>query len=154
MALFLATIMKWQTCKSQGNKRVRDATNGTEYLLNTNRLDSIRAHGSGGTESSCFYFDDPFNSRDQGCYMELVKTPAQLITLIDTSQNKYVTLPIHPDNDSQQLSVKRTFQSKDIAFAVDQYTGAETSWVTYCDEAFKKRTVLVGLSVAQIIALM
>lgn len=147
MALFLGTVMVWQ-----GTKRVRDAVNGTQYLLNTNRLDSIRAHGA--SESSLFYFDDAFNSRDKGAYMEVVKTPAQLITLIDTSQNKYVTLPIFPDNDTTKTTVNRTFLAKDIAYAVVKYTGSDYSWVTYCDSAFKKYTVLVDYTLAEIIALM
>lgn len=158
MALFSAVIMKWQTGKHQDWKRVRDTTNGTTYILNTNRLDSWRAHGSAGTQSSLYYFDNPGNHRDAGCYMELVKTPAQLITLCDTSQHGHITLPIFKKNDATQSTVNTTILTANFAYAVALETNdgstSATSWVTYVDSGFDIKTVLVNYTLAQMIALL
>jgi hypothetical protein len=154
MALFNATVMKWQTKKNIGGRRVLDATNGTTCLLNTRNLDSIRAHGSGGTESSCYYFDNKWDSRDSGAYMELVKTPAQLITLIDTSQNKYVTLPVFPDDDVTATAVNRVVETEYISFALSYGDGLNYSYVYFVDAGWKVVRVLVDYTLAEIVALM
>jgi hypothetical protein len=152
MALFLGTVMKWQTGKHQNWKRVRDTTNGTQYLLNTYRLDSIRAHGA--TESSLYYFDNPFNHRDSGCYMEVVKTPAELIAYMDTSQHTHVTLPIFPDNDHTETAVNHVFQTVHIAYAVIHEIYPEHSWVTYTDSGLGIHTVLVNYTPTEIFNLL
>jgi hypothetical protein len=154
MALFTATVMKWQTGKHQDWKRVRDTTNGTSYILNTYRLDSIRAHGTAGTQSSLYYFDNPFNHRDSGCYMEVVKTPAELIAYMDTSQHTHITLPIFPDNDPTNTAVSTTIGTIHFAYAVVHETNSAYSWVTYTDSGLGIHTVLVEYTLAQMIALL
>lgn len=152
MALFIGTVMKWQTPKHQNKKRVRDTTNGTAYILNTNRLDSIRAHGA--TESSLYYFDNPFNHRDSGCYMEVVKTPAELIAYFDTSQHTHITLPVFPKNDPTETAANVTIGTINFAYAVVSLTDTTHSWVTYTDSGYGIHTVLVEYTLAQMIALL
>lgn len=57
--LFAATVLKWQTNQPEGWNRVRDKTNGTDYLLNANRLDGIRTNAA-DSKISLYYFDNPF----------------------------------------------------------------------------------------------
>ena len=152
MTLFTGTIFKWQTGKHQNWKRVRDTTNGTAYILNTYRLDSIRAKGT--TKSSLYYFDNPFNHRDAGCYMEVEKTPAELIAYMDTSQHTHITLPIFPDNATANTAVDTTIQTVHFAYAVVHETDSSVSWVTYTDSGLGIHTVLVDYTLAEMIALL
>lgn len=157
MALFLATVKVWQTGKPQNWKRVRDTTNGTPYVLNTNRLDSWRAYSDTGTSSTLYYFDNPRNHRDRGAYMLVVKTPAQLITYCDTTQHGHITLPVYPKNDITAATVNHTILCDYFAYAValerNDGTTSAYSWVTYADSGYGMHTVLVNLTLAAIIAL-
>ena len=153
MALFLATVMKWQTGKPQNWKRVRDTTNGTAYVLNTNRMDSWRLKGSSITTSSLYYFDR-LTRRDSGSYMEVVKTPTELIAYCDTSQHGHITLPVYPDNDTSVATVNHTILTKNFSYAVVHEVTSTISWVTYCDNGWETKTVLVNLTLADIIALL
>lgn len=106
--LFLATVYKWQTNGPEGWNRVRDASNGTSYVLNTNRLSNIRVKTIGGSAaSSLYYFDNPFDHRDNSHYMEISnKTVAQLKAYIDaTPTNKYLALSVFPNMDRTKSAV-------------------------------------------------
>ena len=153
MALFKALVTKWQTGKHENWQRVRSST-GTYFVLNTYRLNSIRAYGTGGTQSSLYYADNPFNHRDNPCYMELTKTPAQLIALIDTSQHTHITLPVFPGNDTAESTVNHVFQTIHIAYAVAHEVTSDYSWVTYTDSGYGIHTVLVDLDLDEIISLL
>jgi hypothetical protein len=160
-SLFIATVTKWQV---PGQKRVLDDTNGTAYLLNTNSLDGIRVKTA--TKSSLYYFDNPFDHRDNSHYMELllpVNDYLQVLGLIhwiDASMTHFhVTLPILPKDDPAATAVDHGFKLPDIAFARNvAYVSGQTSdthsyvWIR-ADEGWRVTRYLVDLSIAEILAL-
>lgn len=151
--LFLATVMKWE--RRKGDKRVQNETTGTQYLLNTNRLDGMRVMTS-TAYTSLYYFDNPFNHRENSAYMEVYLTVAQLKTQCDTTPtNVYMTLPIYPSMNTAKTTVNTTINIGSFAFAVAVADSGSTtdSLVYYTDGAFKLVKCRVALTLAQLLAL-
>jgi len=154
-SLFIAQVYKWQV---PGQKRILNpVATGDEYLLNTNSLDGIRDESLLQiARSSLYYFDNPFDHRDNSHYMETNHSLAQLIAHMDLAMtHKHLTLPIFPDNDPTETAVDHTFKLADIAYARDITAGDDThAWVHIrSDEGFKVIRYLVDLSIAEILAL-
>jgi hypothetical protein len=160
--LFLATVLKWQTNQPEGWNRVRDKTHGTSYLLNTNRLDGIRTN-TADDEISLYYFDNPFDHRDNSHYMELAVTDggqrgqlASLILQMDTVPTHiHLDLSIFPDMDHSQTPVTTVIPIDNFAFAVavtDAHSATQ-SYVWYTDGAFKLIRCRVNQSLAVLLAL-
>jgi len=160
--LFLATVLKWQTNQPEGWNRVRDDTNGTSYLLNTNRLDGIRTNAA-DSKLSLYYFDNPFDNRDNSHYMELTVTDggqrgqlASIILEMDTvPTHKYMDLSIYPDMDVTQTAVTTAIPIENFAFAVaveDTYSATQ-SFVYYVDSGWRFKRCRVNHTLAEILAL-
>ncbi len=144
--LFLGTVLSWQT---DSWKRVR-ASGGTQYLLNTNRLDSIIEKHSRAT---LYYFDNPYDHRDSGHYMVLSMTVAQVTTQMDTAaSHASLTLEVFPDNDRTQTPVDTEISMAYFAYAVADTYDATHSWVTYVDAGWDIKTVLVDQTLAELLA--
>ena len=146
--LFLATVVRWQI---DSWKRVRNANTGTQYLLNTNRLDSIIERTG---VSTLYYFDNPFDERDRGNYMILALTRAQLITQMDTALgHNSITLNVYTNNNPLLATVATTIAVGNFAYAVVDTNNATRSWVTYTDVGWDIKTVLVNHTLAAMLAL-
>ena len=146
--LFLATVVRWQI---DSWKRVRNANTGTQYLLNTNRLDSIIERVG---VSTLYYFDNPFDERDRGNYMILALTRAQLITQMDTALgHASITLNVYTNNNPLLATVATTIAVGNFAYAVVDTNNATRSWVTYTDVGWDIKTVLVNHTLAAMLAL-
>jgi len=154
-SFFIATVYKWQV---KGQKRVRDATNGTSYLLNTNSLDGIQSHTSvTGANSSMYYFDNPFDSRCNSNYMETDHTVAQLKTHMDTDMtHTHLALNVYPKNDPTESTESQTYFLWQIAYACavpDSYSATQSYvWVRE-DLGFKVKRLRVNHTIAAILAL-
>ena len=124
--LFLATVTKWEAGAHKDSKRVLSSA-GTQYLLNTNRVDSIRSKGS---YASCYYFDNPMDSRCSPAFMEISKTPAEIIAEMDkVPTHRYLTLPIYPKMDPTATAVDTTIEIENFAFAMavtDSYASSQS----------------------------
>jgi len=137
--LFSATVYKWQV---PGQKRVLDATNGTTIILNTNSLDGIRDKSTLVIpKSSMYYFDNPFDHRDNSHYMEIGDSLAQVITHMDASPISNVfTVSVYPDDDITQTAVNHTFKIADVARVIDA-TGTKSGLYSYlyvrADDGFR-----------------
>jgi hypothetical protein len=139
--LFPATVLKWQL-KSWRMVPPWE-TAGVSYLLNTNRLDSIR-ETNGGLDTTMYYFINPDDHRDNGDYMVLNETLDALKIYMDsTPTHNSVTLDIFPDNDITQTAVSTEIPTDCIALAVGDTITATHSWVVYISEGFKVKQVLV-----------
>jgi hypothetical protein len=152
--LFLATVTKWQTRKPVHDRRVR-ATAGTQYLLNTNRIDGIRAM-TDTNYSSLYYFENPFDNRENSGYMEVYLTVTQLKAQINTvPTNVYMTLPLYPNMDKTKTLVSTTIPIANFTFAVLVVDDAGTTdtLVYYVDSGWKLRRARTSLTPTQILAL-
>jgi len=151
--LFLATVARWQ-CDSW--KRVRNATTGTQYLLNTtgnagqNRVDSIiERHGV----STLYYFDNPFDEKDRGNYMILVLTAAQIITQMDLAPvHNSLTLTTYLNNNPNLATTDVEIGLAYFAYAVADTNNAARSWVTYNESGWDTKTVLVNNTLANLLS--
>jgi len=146
--LFLATVVRWQI---NSWKRVRNETTGTEYLLNTIRLDSIiERHGV----STLYYFDNPFDHRDRGNYMIITKTAAELIVQMDTAAtHSYLSMDVYTNNDPTLATEETTIHMGNFAYAVADVNNSARSWVTYTEVGWDSKTVLVNHTLAALLAL-
>jgi hypothetical protein len=160
-ALFTATIYKWQTDKPEGGNRVRDAKNGTSYLLNTNRLDGLR-ETSETLRTSLYYFDNPLDYRDNSHYMVVGKPifdvgqTTGLISAMDvTPTHTHMSLSIFPDMDHSKSPVATVINIENFSFAVavtDAHSATQ-SYVWYVDSAWRIVRCRVNQSLAQLLAL-
>jgi len=155
--LFLVHVMSWQ---ADSWKRVRGAVNGvsahgTEYLLNTNRMDSIRVRtgtAADGT-SSLYYFDNPFDHRDSGHYMVLGHCVDDLILEINHPlDHGSITLDVYTDNDPTLATVATEIGVAYFAYAVADINVDTRSWVTYAESGWDIKKVLVNNTLAALLA--
>src|ERR1017187_1263967 len=153
--LFAATITKWSTVKADHDRRVRDTTNGTAYLLNTNRVTGIRAM-TDTAYSSLYYIENPFDNREHKEYMEIHMTVAAISTQINTTPTYLMmTLPIYPKMDSTQSTVNTIIPIQNFAWAVAvaDSGSATDSIVYYIESGFKLKRARVALTLTQLLAL-
>jgi len=149
MGLFLGTVMKWQ---KDSWKRVRNSTTGTQYLLNTNRVSDIRINSD--LTISLFYFDNPFDYRDNGSYMVSNMTAAQLITQMDTAMSHAsITIPCYVNNDPTLTTYNITGPVHDLVYAVLDNNSLTRSWLVGTLDGWDTKRLLVNLTPAQILAL-
>ena len=153
--LFAATVTKWQTVKADRDKRVRDTTNGTAYLLNTNRVTGIRAM-TDTTYSSLYYIENPFDNREHKEYMELHMTVDAISTQVNTTPTYLMmTLPIYPNMDSTQSTVNTIIPIQNFAWAVAvaDSGSATDSIVYYIESGYKLVRARVALTLTALLAL-
>ena len=153
--LFAATVTKWQTVKADRDKRVRDTTSGTAYLLNTNRLTGIQAM-TDTAYSSLYYIENPFDNREHKEYMELHMTVAAISTQINTTPTYLeMTLPIYPKMDSTKSTVNTIIPIQNFAWAVAvaDSGSATDSIVYYIESGYKLVRARVALTLTQLLAL-
>jgi len=150
MALFQAYVTKWQT---DSWKRVYDTVNGTLYVLNTIRMDSIRVltgTAASGT-SSLYYFDNPFDHKDSGKFMEVCMCVDDLIHYINTAvTHGSITLNMYIDNDPTLATEEVEIPTGSLAFAVADRNVATRSWVLYSLSGWDVKKVLVNDTLAAI----
>ena len=138
--IFPDLVMKWQ---ADSWKRVLDPVNGTSYLLNTNRMDSIRELPNG--DVSLYYFDNPYDYRDNGHYMVINSTLAMMIAAMDAVA-AHATLTVHAylKNDPTLATSDIEIPMADVAYAIAQTNHATRSWLTYADKGWDMTTILVN----------
>lgn len=152
--LFLGTVTKWQTRKPDSDKRVRDKTNGTQFLLNTNRLDGIRAM-TDTAYSSLYYFENPFDNRCNSGYMEVHLTVAALKIQADTvPTHTFLRMPVYPNMDTTKTPADVTIPIGDFAWAVAVAdSGSATDSLVYYVAANKLKRARVQMTLAALLAL-
>lgn len=144
--LFPDVVLSWQ---ADSWKRVR-ATTGTTFLLNTNRMDSIRQLPNG--DCSLYYFDNPYDARDAGHFMVINSTLAMLIGNMDyAAGHNSFTVGIYPNNDSTKTPVDTEIANAYFAYGVAQVNHATRSWITYAEAGWDLKTVLVNNTLANIL---
>ena len=135
-------VTDWRT---HGNRRVLDKTNGTWYILNTNRMFEITENYAGYAHMR--FFDNPADERDGGAWLTIKRTVALVILSADNEITSVsITLPIYPNNDPTETPVNTTIGRAHIAYvktAGSDYATDTTCWVTYVDDAWDVKTVLV-----------
>jgi hypothetical protein len=160
--LFIAKVRRWQTNGAIGDRRVKPFTGtapfGTDYLLNTNRIDGLQERYL-DTWQACnmYYFDNPFNNRDNSHYMEISDhTVAWIIAHMDTTPtHTHMDMSVFPDEDHTQTPVTTVIHIRDFAFAraVDDSHAATQSYVWYVDKAWEFKRCRVNHTLAQLLAL-
>ena len=124
---------------------------GTTYLLNTNRLDSLRDTNG---RTTCYYFDNPFDDRDSGHYMIITMSVANVIIQMNTPlTNNSMTISVYPNNDRTETPANETIGVAYFAYAVADVNDATKSWVTYATAAWGIKTVLVNHTLAALLAM-
>ncbi len=146
-----ATVTKWQDNKYSG-RRVSPRDNGTrQFILNTSYLHDITANGSG----SKFYLTDRrYARREQGAYLEITQSVADIRTAGDTVVSKMITLPVYRNNNPSRATDNIIINTENLIYA-DRYNPdpINLSWVLIADSSFKEKSniALVNLSIEEIL---
>jgi hypothetical protein len=150
--LFLATVLSWDT---KNKDRVRDNTNGTQYLLNTYNLDGMRAL-TNASNSGLYYIDNPDDQKSPPKYMTVALSVAQLKTQINTAaSHSLMTINIYPNMDSTKTPVATTIPIYNFSRAVVVADSGSTtdSLVYYYESGNKFIKARVKHTLAQLLAL-
>jgi hypothetical protein len=140
--MFLSgAVLDWRI---DGGRRILDKTNGTWYIVNTNRMYEITTNYNG--DATMYFFDNKFDARDGGARFTIDRTVATVILAADNViTENMVTLYIYPDDDITATPVATTVPKVNVAYAkTDGYSYATDtrSWVTYVDDAWRVKTAL------------
>ena len=150
--LFSASVLKWKTLNGDTDRRVRVST-GTTFLLNTNRLDGIRAMAN-AANSSLYYFDNPFDSKCNSDYMEVALSVAQLKTQADTAPtHTFMRMPVYPNMDSTKTPADITIPIGNFAYGVAVAdSGSATDSLVYYVTGNKLTRARVQMTLTQLLA--
>jgi hypothetical protein len=155
-SLFIARVHKWE---DRSKKRVlSEEATGDSYLLNVNSIDGLIAKPNlTNGKSSMYYFDNPFDHRDNSHYMVTDHTAAQIIAHIDTAMtHQHMSLNVYPTDDPTESTVAHIFKVADVAYAraVPDYYSATQSYIFIREnQGFKLKRYRVNHTIIQILAL-
>jgi hypothetical protein len=144
--LFSATVKKWE--KLGMDSLVLDATNGTLFLLNGNRLQGLESRGS---ESKMLYFTNPYDHREKPAYIEATEATSAILTDVAKTWNSpMITFAFYTDNNSANATYTRSISAESILYVRrDPNATATRSYVCYL-EGDKKKELLCPYSIAQV----
>jgi len=151
--LILSTITKWQDSRDSGNRvAARDLPAGRLFLLNTNCITGLLTRPGG---CKFYYNENPLDRREVDTYVESDSSVATIVAGMNTAPSAhYMTLPIHVNNDIVRRTVNTSIPLAFFMFA-NQYNPApaDASWVTYIQDGFMRKEVLVALSLNELLNL-
>ena len=147
---YQATITKWESLRdSKGRVSAMDGSGGREFVINPKRLTEIKTKGTG---SSFYFFDNHFDKRENGAYIEATDTVTELQEAYDDElQSKFITLPIYRSNNPNRATDNVQIEAEMFAYADAYNADNDKSWVVYIKDGFKRVQVLVDLSLNDII---
>lgn len=138
---WVGLVLDWRV---PGEKRVRHASTGDIYILNTNRMFEITEDYRG--YPTMFFFDNGLDSKDSGNRLVMNSSIAAITTAADTVPGSTeVTLNYYPDFDQSATVKSKTIQTEDIAYfypfnhdALSDYT-----WLIHRKSAWETERLLV-----------
>jgi hypothetical protein len=143
--LFLGLVTEWRDQRDSSNRVAPLDGAYREFILNTNRISDIIDESTLAIPKSRFnYSDNPADRREGLSMVRVLLSPAQLITLFDTSPfSQAITLRIHKHNNPAKDTVDTTIGVWSIAY-VDRYNPDPDHhvWVIYYKGSFKRMEVL------------
>ena len=161
-ALFVVRVWKWEDSRDSSNRIcAREKTNtfptGRYFILNTNRIvDLVDLSTLTEAKSSFYYYDNPFDRRENRSYVECDHSAAQIIAHFDdVPASQAVTLPIVQHNQPWGMPYFPLRATVDtvvgiwaIAY-VDRYNPDPNHyvWVCYTKGAFKRVEVLCTIDI-------
>lgn len=147
----LANVMitKWEGLGK--DIRVFDTTNGTNYLLNGNRINGLQVRA---TTKSKFMFTDRRNDpREKASYVEATETNATIKADIDKTWQSYLApFILYTNNDTTAGVYTMSINVEDISYVYSDPTSASRSYIVY-QEGGKLREVLCQYTIKQVWAM-
>lgn len=146
---FKATITKWEGLGKAS--RVKDAVNGTVYLLNGNRVGGLITRAT--TKSLFNYIDNPFNPKEIASYIECEEAVDDILTFVDLEfDSLFLSLSAYVNNDPTKETYVIHINADTLIFG-DSYNPSptDTTWITY-QEGHAQKTILVNLGIDDIIS--
>ena len=128
--------------------RVRDTTNGTNYLLNGNRINGLEIRAS--TKSKLMFTDSLRNYREKASYLEITEAVGTIKTEIDkTWQSLVAPFDFYTDNDSTQATFRRNINVESIAYVYADPASVHRAFIVYY-EGNKRFELLCSDSIKQV----
>jgi hypothetical protein len=155
---FEAYVTDWKDGRDS-SYRVAPSNRGAyvSFVLNPNRISDLEEgddHSLQVPTSKFKYFDNPLNPREKYGYVK-TKTAIAVITAAadDAFHSYFITLPMFRNNNPDNATEDKTIPCAYLAYALAYSADASVSWVVYYNGAFKRREVLVDLSLAELLLL-
>ena len=135
------------------NQKVLDATNGTPFLFNGNRIDGVKTRAT--TKSSFMYVFKKGDGRSVSTYVETQQSATTINTNIDrTWQSALVSLNFYTDDNPALATFAMRINCENIALVEqDSVYEATKSWVTW-QEGGRLLKHLCSYSIDQIYSLL
>lgn len=148
--LTLCYVTKWE--KVGQDSRVLDATNGTQFLLNGNRINGLRTRAT--TKAQFLYHFRLNDPKEKAGYLETEQSVATIVTNTERTWNSnYILLNFYTDNDITKATFAQRVNVETIALIwQDSVYEATKSWVMW-QEGGKLITALCSYSIGQIYSL-
>ena len=138
-------ITKWEGIL--GPPRVLDATNGTNYLLNGNRINGLEIRAT--TKSKFMFSERADDPKEKAGYVEAVEAVQTIRTEVDkTWQSLLAGFNFYTDNDTSKATFLRYINVESFAWATPDPLSVQRTWIKYfeagkpmlllCDNAIKE----------------
>ena len=138
-------ITKWEGIL--GPPRVLDATNGTNYLLNGNRINGLEIRAT--TKSKFMFSERADDPKEKAGYVEAVETVGTIIGEIDkTWQSLLAVFYFYTENDTSKAVFARWINVESIAWITPDPLSAYRCWVKYF-EAGKPMLLLCDYTIKE-----
>jgi len=138
-------LLKTTITKCEHSFRYGDIpATGKEFLLNTNRINAVRASGAAG--SSFYFSENLFSNRESPTYMvSSNSTPAAIATVADlTFENNLMDMTLCTDNLTTGAHIAEKVNVESIALAWAHEEDSDYSWLVFFLGAFSRKLVLVA----------
>ena len=134
------------------SQKVLDATNGTPFLFNGNRIDGLKTRDT--TESSFMYSLKKGDGRTVSTYVETAQSVATIVSNTERTWNSnFVLLNFYTDDDTSKATFAMRINCENIALVErDSVYEATKSWVTW-QEGGRLLKHLCSYSIDQIYSL-
>lgn len=130
-----------------GSHRVLDATNGTNYLLNGNRINGLEVRAT--TKSKFMFSERADDPKEKASYVEATEAVSTIIGEIDKTWNSLVAVfNFYTDNDTSKALFVRRVNVESIAWVTPDVQSASRSWVKYY-EAGKPMELLCNYTIKE-----
>jgi hypothetical protein len=139
-------VKVWEGLNKSG--RVRDLTNGTNYLLNGNRINGLEILST--THAKFMFTDSLRNYREKASYLEVVESVQTIKTEIDKNwQSLVAPFDFYTDNDSTKATFRRNINVESIAYVYADPASVHRAFIVYY-EGDKRMELLCSDSIKQV----
>jgi hypothetical protein len=152
MALIKVMVTNWTDTRDSSYRKAPADGTYRNFVINPSHISELIVDPSSAAKSIFKYFDNNLDRREGYSKIKANVTVAALQTAADTAfDSNFITLPIHKYNNPAKATTNVTMPVEAFSYATE-YNPSKNNhcWVVYYLAGFKRREVLVHLSLEDI----